>query len=159
MKRKNKSPNQYYLVLFTSLKQEASFAGLAPFKPLCGHRKTTKPLCCSPHPALWDIGYLIPNSKPAQQRTVSALTPYQQMDTVHLQQQLSRIDFGATTLLIEISHIQGIIWKGRPESSKAATQIWISNITPKCCDVASFHFGCKKEADRSTSHPFYSSTH
>jgi len=57
-KIKNETPNQDYFVLFTSLKQAANSAGLAPFKPLYSHRKTTKSLSCSPHPAFWDVGHL-----------------------------------------------------------------------------------------------------
>lgn len=63
-KRKNQTPNQDYLVLFTSSKQAASSAGMAPFKPLYSHRKTTKPLSCSPRPAPWDVGHLRPSGKP-----------------------------------------------------------------------------------------------
>lgn len=57
-KRKNKTPNKNYLVLLTSLKQAASSAGLATFKPLHSHRKRTKPLSHSAHPALRDMGHL-----------------------------------------------------------------------------------------------------
>lgn len=63
-KGKKQTPNQDYLVLFISSKQAASSAGLAPFKPLCSHRKRTKPLNISPYPAPWDVGHLRPSSKP-----------------------------------------------------------------------------------------------
>lgn len=64
--RKEKNPNKNYLVLFISLKQAASSAGLAPFKPLHSHRKRTKPLSHSAHPVPRDMGhpYPKPSSKP-----------------------------------------------------------------------------------------------
>lgn len=52
--------------------------------------------------------------------------------------------FGGHHIITEISHSQDVIWNGRPQSSKVATQIWVSNTTPKHCDVASVRFGCKK---------------
>lgn len=54
--------------------------------------------------------------------------------------------FVGNMLSTEISHIQDVICKGRlkqPSNSNLS-------LTPKCRDV---HFWCKKQADRSTSHP------
>lgn len=56
------------------------------------------------------------------------------------------IHFGVNMLSAEMSHIQDVISEGRNQATK-----WLkSGLIPKYCDV---HFGCKKQAQRSTSQP------
>lgn len=88
MKRKN--PNKNYLVLFTSLKQAASSAGLAHFKPLHSHRKRTKPPSHSAHPAPRDVGQLISRIQQQARGAEAEWVHWLQTSTAPHRQQLSQ---------------------------------------------------------------------
>lgn len=116
-KRKNQTPNRDYLVLFTSWKQAAGSAGLAPFKPLCSHRKRTKRLSRSPHPAPWGVVHLRPRVSQRCQGRVSTPTPRQQTGTAPRQQQLSRGERSDQQFRGAEEHV----WLHRSCASRAST--------------------------------------